>query len=303
MTGGHGHGSTSATARYRGRMAIVIGITSVIFVAQIVGGLLANSLALISDALHSATDVTGVLMALIAATFAARPASQKRTFGYYRLEILAAVANAVLLFGIAVWVFTAAWERFFQPPEVASGTVLVVAGVGLAVNLVSMALLYRGQKESLNVRGAYLEVLGDMLGSVAVLVAALIIQVTVWFVVDPIASVVVAVMILPRAWRLLREAVEVLLQATPKGMDLSQVRAHMLEREGVLGVHDLHAWTLTSGLPVLTAHVVVAGERLPDAGRLLDELHGCLTGHFDVEHSTIQLEPAGHAAHEGSGHE
>ncbi|MBB5077091.1 cation diffusion facilitator family transporter [Nonomuraea endophytica] len=303
MTGGHGHGSASATARYRGRMAVVIGITSVIFVAQIAGGLLANSLALISDALHSATDVTGVLMALIASMFAARPASQRRTFGYYRLEILAAVANAVLLFGIAVWVFAAAWERFFQPPEVASGTVLVVAGVGLAVNLVSMALLYRGQKESLNVRGAYLEVLGDMLGSVAVLVAALVIQVTGWFVVDPIASVVVAVMILPRAWRLLREAVEVLLQATPKGMDLSQVRAHMLEREGVLGVHDLHAWTLTSGLPVLTAHVVVADERLPDAGRLLDELHECLTGHFDVEHSTIQLEPAGHAAHEGSGHE
>lgn len=283
-------------------MVFVVCVTSVVFVGQIVGGVLANSLALISDALHSATDVTGVAMALIASHFAAKPASQTRTFGYYRLEILAAVANAALLFGIAIWVFSQAWERFFDPPEVASSTVLVVALIGLAVNAVSMLMLAKGQKESLNVRGAYLEVMGDMLGSVAVVVAAIAITFTGWGIIDPIASVVVAVMILPRAWSLLREAIDVLLEATPKGMDLSEVRRHMLEQKGVVDVHDLHAWTLTSGLPVVSVHVVVEEVRLRDSGPLLDALQECLVGDFDVEHSTIQLEPVGHSAHEGAGH-
>ncbi|MFI6478038.1 cation diffusion facilitator family transporter [Nonomuraea sp. NPDC050663] len=301
MGGGHGHGQMSATAQHRSRMLVVLCVTAVVLVAQVIGGLLANSLALISDALHSATDVTGVFMALVAARFAARPATDRRTFGYYRIEILAAVANAVLLFGVAIWVFSQAWERFFAPPEVQSGLVIVVALVGLAVNALSMVLLYRGQKESLNVRGAYLEVMGDLLGSVAVLVAAIVIKLTGWYVIDPVASVVVAVMILPRAWKLLTEAVDVLLEATPKGMDLSDVRTHLLGRDGVVDVHDLHAWTLTSGLPVLTAHIVVDDSRLGD-GRLLDELHDCLRGHFDVEHSTLQLEPRGHLDHEGAKH-
>ncbi|MEU4325070.1 cation diffusion facilitator family transporter [Nonomuraea dietziae] len=302
MGGGHGHGQASATARHHGRLLVVVAITSLVFVVQVVGGIAANSLALISDALHVATDITGVLMALIASHFAARPASERRTFGYYRLEILAAMVNAIVLFGIAIWVFSEAWTRLFAPPEVSSGLVLVIALFGLAVNALSLGLLHRGQQESLNVRGAYLEVLGDLLGSVAVVVAAVAIQLTGWWVIDPIASVVVAVMILPRAWRLLREAVEVLLEATPKGMDLSEIRRHMMDRHGVLDVHDLHAWTLTSGLPVLSAHVVVEDSRLRDAGRLLDELHETLLGRFDVEHSTIQIEPVGHADHEGARH-
>ncbi|MFI6596773.1 cation diffusion facilitator family transporter [Nonomuraea sp. NPDC050536] len=298
MAGGRGQ---SAAARYRGRLVVVACITAVVLVSQIAGGIMANSLALVSDALHSATDVTGVLMALIAAHLAVRPATDRRTFGYYRLEILAAMVNAVLMFGVAIWIFTQAWERFFRPPAVAGGLVLVVALIGLAVNAVSMVLLHRGQRESAAVRGAYLEVLGDLLGSLAVVAAAAGIRLTGWYVIDPIASVIVAVMILPRAWRLLREAIDVLLEATPKGMDLSTVREHLLARPGVAGVHDLHAWTLTSGLPVLTAHVVLEDGQA-DGARLLEELHECLRGHFDVEHSTIQLEPPGHAAHEGAGH-
>lgn len=302
MGSGHANGQASATARHRGRMIAVIAITSLVFVTQVVGGIVAGSLALISDSLHVATDVTGVLMALMASHFAARPASDRRTFGYYRLEILAAVVNAAVLFGIAIWVFSEAARRLFEPPTVSAGLVLVIAAVGLVVNGISLALLHGGQKESLNVRGAYLEVMGDLMGSVAVVAAAIGIQLTGWQVIDPIASVVVALMILPRAWRLMHEAIDVLLEATPKGMDLREVRRLMLAADGVLDVHDLHAWTLTSGLPVLSAHVVVEDSDLRDAGRLLDALHEILTGRFDVEHSTIQVEPVGHAEHEGARH-
>lgn len=301
---GHGHGVRSATAAHRGRLAVVLGIATVVLVLQVAGGIAAGSLALISDSLHVATDITGVLLALTASYFAARPASPERTFGHYRLEILAAVLNAVLLFAIAIWVFAEAYTRFRDPPEVAGGLVLGVALAGLVGNAISLLLLHRGQAESLNVRGAYLEVLGDLLGSAAVIVAAAVIWLTGWHVVDPIASVVVALLILPRAWRLLRESLDVLLEAAPRNVDLSEIRRHLMQKEGVLDVHDLHVWTITSGLPIITAHVVVAEETLRNgaAGPLLDRLHQCLHGHFDVEHSTLQLEPVGHADHEGARH-
>ncbi|WP_283133595.1 cation diffusion facilitator family transporter [Rhizohabitans arisaemae] len=298
MGGGH----QSAAARHRGRLVIVLGISSVVFIAQIAGGVAADSLALISDSLHVATDITGVLLALIATTLAARPPSPGKTFGYLRLEVFAAVVNAILLFSIAIWIFTEAYGRFFAPPVVESGLVLVIALIGLVVNAISLRLLHAGQAESLNVRGAYLEVLGDLLGSIAVVAAAIGIGVTGWYVIDPIASVLVALMILPRAWRLLRDALDVLLEATPKNVDLAEVRRHLLAEEGVVDVHDLHAWTITSGLPILTAHIVVGRDRLSDPGPLLDRLHRCLIGHFDVEHCTLQLEPEGHSAHEGNGH-
>jgi cobalt-zinc-cadmium efflux system protein len=243
-------------------------------------------------------DGTGIGLALLAVRFAARPATAQRTFGYYRVEILAAVVNAVLLFGVAGFVLVEAWRRLTEPPEVASGLMLAVAAAGLVANAVSMWLLRDGQHRSLNLRGAYLEVWGDLLGSVAVLAAAAVIAITGFQAADPIASALIAVLILPRTWRLLREAVDVLLEAAPKGVDLAEVRRHLAETPGVRDVHDLHAWTITSGLPVLSVHVVL--ERGADAGRVLDGLGDCLAGHFDIEHSTFQLEQPEHRGHEGA---
>jgi cobalt-zinc-cadmium efflux system protein len=206
----------------------------------------------------------------------------------------------VLLFGVAGFVLIEAWRRLTEPPEVASGLMLAVAAVGLAANAVSMWLLRGGQQQSLNLRGAYLEVWGDLLGSVAVLAAAAVIAVTGFQAADAIASVLIGVAILPRTWGLLREAVDVLLEATPKGIDVEEVRRHLVETPGVTEVHDLHAWTITSGLPVLSAHVVL--ERGADAGKVLDGLGDCLAGHFDIEHSTFQLEQPEHRGHEGATH-
>jgi cobalt-zinc-cadmium efflux system protein len=210
------------------------------------------------------------------------------------------VVNAVLLFGVAGFVLVEAWRRLTEPPEVASGLMLAVAAVGLVANAVSMWLLRDGQQQSMNLRGAYLEVWGDLLGSVAVLAAAAVIAVTGFQAADPIASVLIGLAILPRTWRLLRDAVDVLLEATPKGIDIDEVRRHLVETPGVTEVHDLHAWTITSGLPVLSAHVVL--ERGADAGKVLDGLGDCLAGHFDIEHSTFQLEQPEHRGHEGATH-
>jgi cobalt-zinc-cadmium efflux system protein len=295
----HDH-SPSAAASHRGRLGAVLAITVAVLVVEVAGSALSGSLALLADAGHVLADGTGIGLALLAVRFAARPATPQRTFGYYRLEILAAVVNAVLLFGVAGFVLIEAWRRLSEPPEVASGLMLAVAAVGLVANAVSMWLLRRGQAESLNLRGAYLEVLGDLLGSVAVLAAAAVIALTGFQAADPIASALIGVLILPRTWRLLREAVDVLLEAAPKGVDLAEVRRHLVETPGVHDVHDLHAWTITSGLPVLSAHVVL--ERGADAGRVLDGLGDCLAGHFDIEHSTFQLEQPEHRGHEGVTH-
>ncbi len=298
---GHSHGpSMSAGRMHRGRLLAVLALTTTVLAVEIVGAMITGSLALLADAGHMFTDVAGILLAVLAVTFAARPATPQRTFGYYRLEILAAVVNAVLLFGVAVYILVEAWQRWQHPREVEGGLMLVFALVGLVANLVGLAILRTGSKESLNVRGAYLEVLGDLLGSVAVIIAAAVIALTGWTRVDLVASVAVALMILPRTWSLLREAVDVLLEATPKDVDLDAVRRHILDESGVLAAHDLHAWTLTSGMHVLSVHVVVDDQMLVDgsAPQLLDRLGNCLSGHFAVEHCTFQLEPSSHAAHE-----
>lgn len=302
---GHSHGpSISAGGLHRKRLLIVLGLTSTVLVAELVGAAITGSLALLADAGHMFTDVAGILLAVLAVTFAARPATQERTFGYYRLEILAAVINAVLLFGVALYILWEAWQRWDDPPDVAGGLMLAFAMVGLVANIIGLLVLRTGAKESLNLKGAYLEVLGDTLGSVAVIIAAIVIATTGWIRADVVASVAVALMILPRTWTLLREAVDVLLEATPRGVDLAEVRRHILETPGVVGAHDLHAWTITSGLPVLSVHVVVTDDALADGGgaRVLDALGNCLADHFDVEHCTFQLEPAGHAAHEFQAH-
>jgi cobalt-zinc-cadmium efflux system protein len=246
------------------------------------------------------THAVGVGLALLAVHFAARPATATKSFGYYRLEILAAVANAVLLFGVAAYILFKAYGRFSEPPEVHSLPMLGVAAAGLVVNLVSMRLLAVGAKRSLNMRVAYLEVLGDMLGSVAVLVAGLVILATGWALADPIASVVISLLIVPRTWSMLREAIDVLLQATPKGLNLDEVRAHLLRGEGIVDAHDLHAWTLTSGMHVISAHVVI--EPTADAAEVLDEVCHCLSDDFDMEHSTIQLETTDRRRLEEGGH-
>ena len=303
MGAGHDH-AVSAAGANRGRLLTVLAMTSLVLLAEIVGGLLTGSLALLADAGHMFTDVAGLSLSILAITFAAKPPSAQRTYGYFRLEILAAVINGMLLFGVAVLILVEAWRRFSSPPDVASGEMLAFAVVGLAANLVSLLLLRPGADQSLNVKGAYLEVLGDLLGSVAVIAAALVITTTGWNYADPVASVLVALMILPRTWALLREAVDVLLEATPKGMDLEEVRSHIVETAGVVDAHDLHVWTITSGMPVLSVHVVVDDAALADGGggRILDRLGDCLADHFDVEHCTFQLEPAGHASHERAAH-
>lgn len=301
---GAGHGHATATGRHRGRLALVLAITLVVLVVEVVGALLSGSLALLADAGHMLTDAAGIGMALLASTLAARPPTLQRTYGWQRVEILAATANALVLMAVAVFVIVEALRRIGSPPEISSGLMLVVASIGLVANVVSLRLLHAGRGESLNVRGAYLEVLGDLLGSAGVVVAAVILALTDWWVVDPIASIAVALLILPRAWLLLRDALDILLEATPRGVALSDVRRHILSVPGVRDVHDLHAWTITSGMPVLSAHVVVDDEVLTTGcgPSTLDRLQDCLAGHFDVGHSTFQLEPAGHRDHEGSAH-
>jgi cobalt-zinc-cadmium efflux system protein len=308
MGAGHDHGHAhspapatgTAAAAYRGRLRIALGITLTVMVVEFVGGLVADSLALIADAAHMATDAVGLGMALLAIHFANRPASTHRTFGYARAEILAALANCLLLLGVGGYVLYEAIERFVTPADTRGGLMIVFGLVGLVANTVSLTLLMRGQKESLNVRGAFLEVAADALGSVAVLISAAVILATGWQPADPIASLVIGVMIVPRTVKLLREAMDVLLEAAPKNVDMTEVRAHILALDGVEDVHDLHAWTITSGMPVLSAHVVVSSAVLNAIGheKMLHELQGCLGDHFDVEHCTFQLEPGGHAEHE-----
>jgi cobalt-zinc-cadmium efflux system protein len=290
--GGHDHGLTAAQA-HRGRLAAVLAITLTVLVAEVVGGLLSGSFALLADAGHMLTDAVGVGLALLATSLARRPATARRTFGWQRAEILAALANGLVLAVVAVAAVVGGVRRIGDPAEVEAGLMLGVAVVGLLANAVGLVLLRPGQQESLNVRGAYLEVLGDLLGSVAVIGAAVVVLTTGFVRADGIASVLIGLLIAPRAWSLLRDVGVVLLEATPPGVDLDDVRRHICGVRGVLGVHDLHAWTITSGVPVLSAHVEVPADVLArgESGRVLDDLRRCLAGHFDVDHCTFQLEP------------
>jgi len=267
---------------------MVLGISSAILVAEVIVGLLANSLALLADAGHVFADVVGTALALTAIWLGSRPATRTQTFGFYRFEILAAVLNGMLLFAIAAYVLIEAWRRLGSEPVIATGPMLAVAAAALAANGVAALLLRPAQGGSLNLRGAYLEVLNDAFGSAAVLGAALVITFTGFRAADAIASGLIGVLILPRTWGLLRESVDVLLEATPKSVDLDEVRRHILEAPSVREVHDLHAWTITSGMNVVSAHVIV-DEGAKNA-EILDALCRCLSTQFDIEHSTFQLE-------------
>ena len=291
--------------QHRRRLVLVVVITAAVFTAEVIGGILSGSLALLADAGHMLTDSTGLVIALIATSLAARPATAARTFGLQRVEILAALTNGLLLVGIAVWVLLRAIERWNEPVEISSGLMLTVAAVGACANAAGLLILRGGKNESLNLRGAYLEVLGDLLGSVAVMVAAVIIWLTGYTRADSLASIAIFLLIVPRAWSLLRDVVDVLLEATPRGVDLDQVRTHIRDVPGVVDVHDLHAWTITSGVPVLSAHVVLDVPSIDQgrSGKVLDDLAECLHEHFDVEHCTFQLEPQGHQQHESAHHQ
>jgi cobalt-zinc-cadmium efflux system protein len=281
------HQHTAASA-HRGRLVIVLGISSTIFIAELLTGVLTNSLALLADAGHVFADVVGTALALGAIQLASRPTTGQRTFGYYRFEILAAVLNAVLLFAIAAYVLIEAWRRLQVEPEISTGPMLVVAAVALVANVTAALLLRSSASSSLNMRGAYLEVLNDAFGSAAVLVAALVIIFTGFRQADAVASGLIGLLILPRTWALLREAVDVLLEATPRGVDMEKVREHILEAPGVRDVHDLHAWTITSGMNVVSAHVIINKDATAPA--VLDHLCQCLSSQFDIEHSTFQIE-------------
>jgi len=272
---------------------IAFAVLAVFMVVEVVGGLVSGSLALLSDAGHMLTDVIGLGMALAAIQLASRGRERShQTFGLYRLEILAALANAALLLGVAAYVVVEAVGRFDDPPEVASGVLLVVAGLGLAANLVAFALLRQGAKESLNLQGAYLEVLSDTVGSVAVIVSAVVIELTGWSWLDPAVGVAIGLWIVPRTWRLGAQAVRVLVQAAPPGFDLAALEADLSGLAGVVDVHDLHVWTLTSDMEVVSAHLMVSAGT--DHHAVLDRARVVLRDGYQIEHATLQVEPDDH---------
>jgi cobalt-zinc-cadmium efflux system protein len=289
--------SESAAGRYRGRLSIALVISVGILVVEVVAGLITHSLALLADAGHVFADVSGIGASLGAIWIANRAPTSERSYGLYRLEIVAATANALLLLGMSLAVLWEAARRLFAPPAIQPELMIVVAIVALAANLVSLRLLSEGRAESLTVRGAYLEVLGDVLGAAAVLVAGVWILTTGFRPADALASVLIGVLILPRSWSLFRDSIDVLLEATPRGVDLTEVRRHILDSPGVRAVHDLHAWTITSGMNVVSAHVVMGPDG--DPGQLLDHLGECLSKDFDIDHSTFQLETPEHVLWEG----
>lgn len=298
----HDHAPGIRGASNQRLLAVSLTLTATVMVVQIIGAILTGSLALLADAAHMFTDSSALVIALIASIIAARPANDRNTYGYQRAEVFGALANAVILLVLCAWIAVEAIGRLLNPSEieVEGGLMLVVALIGLVANGVALYLLSAAQKHSINVRGAYLEVLGDLVGSAMVIVAAIVIALTGWMPADALASLAIAVLIVPRAISLLREVFSVLGERAPKGTDVQEIRDHILGADGVVDVHDVHVWQLTRGQPVFTAHVVVDDPVLATgrAGALLAQLQSCLAEHFDVEHSTFQLEPAGHLEHD-----
>ncbi len=289
----HSHATISAGGRHKGRLLAAFAVLSLFMVAEVVGGFLTNSLALLSDAGHMLTDVIGIGMALAAIQLASRAEQRShRTFGLYRLEILAALANAVLLLAVAGWVLFEAVRRFGDPPDVLGVPMLLIAVAGLAANLVAFVLLRQGSKESLNVEGAYLEVLADTVGSVGVIIGAIVLEVTGWTWVDPIVGVAIGVWIVPRTLRLGGRAVRILVQAAPPGTDLDAIRGDLSADADVVDVHDLHVWTLTSDMEVASAHLMVRDGA--DFHGVLDRARDLLRDRYGIGHATLQIEPDDH---------
>ncbi|HEX9445115.1 MAG TPA: cation diffusion facilitator family transporter [Candidatus Binatia bacterium] len=270
------------------RLAWALAITAVYFFAEVLGGLWTNSLALLSDAGHMLSDIAALGLTLCAFQIARRPATTKRSYGYQRLEILAALVNGLILWLVVGVIFTEAYRRFLNPPEVHSLGMLVIAAGGLAVNIIAGRILYACDHGSLNIRGAFLHVLGDALGSVGAIAAALVMLFTGWYFADAVISVLIGLLILYTSWELVRESVDILMQSVPRGIDAAEVQRAMEQVSGVVKIHDLHVWSVTSGVFTLTAHAVVG----PDGNHqaILDQIEARLKNGFAIEHTTIQLE-------------
>ena len=305
----HGHSHNHGAGASRGRLLIALCLSVTVLVAEIITALLTGSLALLADAGHMLTDVVGLVMALVAAHLSTRPATDRSTWGMRRAEVIGAALQAGMLAVVGVFVAFKAIHNLLVAPQVEASGMLVMGVIGLVANIIALVVLSGGRGgdghgENLNMRAAFLEVLNDALGSVGVIIAAAIVARTGWTRADAVVSLLIAVLILPRAVALLRSALAVLMDFTPKELDLAQVRTHMLEVDHVEEVHDLHAWTVASGMPVLTAHVVVRDECLRDGHteEILDRLQSCMAEHFPVrsQHATLQLEPVSHLEHEAA---
>lgn len=301
-SGGHSHFAGSGPDRRR--LLITLGLLAAFVLAEVVTGVLSGSLALLSDAGHMLSDIGAIAAALWAIRLAARPAAGAWTFGWKRAEILSAAANGIMLLVVSGIVAVEAIGRLIHPPPVDGLPVVAVAAAGIAVNVTASWVLARANRSSLNIQSAFRHVLTDLYGFIGTVIAGVIILATGWTRADALASLVVVALMVKAAWELLRDSGRILLEAAPKTMDLDDVRAHLLGTEHVRGLHDLHAWTVTSSLPALSAHIVIDDSCFHDghAPRLLDELQACLAGHFDVEHSTFQLEAGAHADHEAGTH-
>jgi cobalt-zinc-cadmium efflux system protein len=300
--GSHIHGaSADADRRY---LMLSLGLLTTFFLVEVTVAFVAHSLALLSDAGHMLTDIAALGASLWAIRLAARPASGSWTWGWKRAEILSAAGNGISLVVVAALVTFEAIRRLIHPPTVHGGPVLAVAIVGVIINLAASASLARANRSSLNVEGAYKHIITDLYGFIGTIVAAIVIITTGWTRADPVASLIVVVLMLHAAYGLLRDSGRILLEAAPGHLDLEDILAHLKSTDHVIDVHDLHVWTVTSDLPALSAHVVLDDGCFNDghAPQLLDELQACLVGHFDVEHSTFQFEPAGHGRHEISAH-
>jgi cobalt-zinc-cadmium efflux system protein len=284
----HGHDRSTAAARARPMLVVTLVLTGTMMVVEFAAGLWTGSLALLADAGHMLTDATALALALFAAWIAARPPTPAKTYGYYRAAILAALVNALVLLVVAGAILVEAYERIRAPREILGGPMLAIAAVGLAVNLLGAWLLHRDAEASLNVRAAYLETLADALSSVGVLGAAAVVMTTGWMAADPLVSAAIALVIVPRTWHLLRQAVNVLLEGTPPHLELAEIEEAMTRERGVRRVHDLHVWTITSGMVALSGHVVAGDDG--DSRKLLQAVADLLHHRFDIEHSTIQVE-------------
>lgn len=284
----HDHGVQSAAGKNKKQLKIVCILTFAYLIAEVVGGVLTHSLALLADAGHMLTDVGGLALALAAIKFSERKATPEKTYGYYRLEILAALSNAVILIGVSVYVLYEAYQRFRNPPEVQSGTMLIVAVIGLGVNIAGVVLLRAGSQESLNMKGAYFEVISDMLTSVGVIIAAVIMMTTGWYYADPLISAGIGLFILPRTWNMMMQAVDVLLEGTPSDINIAEVRESLETIPGVGAVHDLHVWSLTSGVNALSVHLNVPES--VNEQQVLARAQKILDDKFHIEHTTIQIE-------------